>query len=135
MIKEFLKSTLLFAAIIILTVFAVSYLSIGTTPEIVLVFELFFLSFLITFIQQLLKQMECSNFLLNIVIEYFSVSVVVLLYGYFVQWFFKSNWWIVFVYVAIVYVPAYFLDAAIVKKDINYINIQLEQRRKNEENI
>lgn len=135
MIKKFFKRTLLFAAIIILTVFAVSYLSIGTTPEIVLVFELFFLSFFITFIQQLLKQMECSNFLLNIVIEYFSVSVVVLLYGYFVQWFFKSNWWMVFAYVAFVYVPAYFLDAAIVKKDITYINIQLEQRRKNEENI
>lgn len=68
-------------------------------------------------------------------IEYVFVSALVLLYGYFVEWFFKSNWWMAFAYVAIVYVPAYILDMAIVKRDINYINAQLERKRKNNENI
>lgn len=135
MIKEIIRKTLLLTAIMILAVYFVSYLKIGTTQEIVLVFELFLLSSFITLIQQLLKKIVFSNFLLNIIIEYFSISTFVLLYGYFIQWFAKSNWWIVFLYVAIVYLPAYFLDMAIVKKDINYINAKLERRRKNEDNI
>lgn len=135
MIKEIIQKTLFLAAIMILTVFFVSYLTIGTTQEIVLVFEIFLLSFFISIIQQLLKKIVFSHYLLSIVIEYFSISTFVLLYGYFVQWFAKSNWWMVFLYVAIVYLPAYFLDMAIVKNDINYINAKLERRRKNEDNI
>lgn len=134
-LKEILKKTLLFAAIIILVVFFLSFLLIGMKPEIMLVFEIFILSFWVTVIQHLVKQVICTYFLVNIMIEYLSVSVFVLLYGYFVEWFFKSNWWMAFVYVAIVYVPAYFLDAAVVKRDIDYINTLLERKRKNYDKI
>lgn len=135
MLKEILKTTLIFAAIIIFVVFFFSFLLIGMTPEIMLVFEIFILSFFVNVIQYLVKQVICTHFLINIMIEYFSISIFVFLYGYFVEWFFKSNWWMAFVYVAIVYVPAYFLDMAVVKKDIHYINAQLERRRKNNEKI
>ncbi|MBD5537416.1 MAG: hypothetical protein HDQ99_17505 [Lachnospiraceae bacterium] len=135
MLKEILKKTFIFAAIIILVVFFFSFLLIGMTPEIMLVFEIFILSFFVTVIQHLIKQVICIYFFVNILIEYFSVSAFVFLYGYFVEWFFKSNWWMAFVYVAIVYVPAYFLDMVVVKRDINYINAQLERRRKNSDKI
>ena len=135
MLKEILKETLIFAAIIILVVFFFSFLLIGMKPEIMLVFEIFILSFFVTVIQHLVKQVICTCFLVNIMIEYFSISAFVFLYGYFVEWFFRSNWWMAFVYVAIVYVPAYFLDMAVVKRDINYINTQLERRRKDNERI
>lgn len=125
-----IKRTLILAAIIILAVFSVSLLSVGMTPEIALVFEIFLLSFFVTVIQQMVKQIICSHLILNIIIEYLAVSIFVFLYGYFVQWFSRSNWWMAFVYVALVYVPAYFLDMAIVNRDISYINAQLERRRK-----
>lgn len=125
-----IKRTLILAAIIILAVFSVSLLSVGMTPEIALVFEIFLLSFFVTVIQQMVKQIICSHLILNIIIEYLAVSIFVFLYGYFVQWFSRSNWWMAFVYVALVYVPAYFLDMAIVNRDIAYINAQLERRRK-----
>ena len=134
-LKEILKKTLLFAAIIILVVFFFSFLSIGMKPEIILVFEIFILSFFVTVIQHLVKQAMCTYFLVNILIEYFSVSVFVLLYGYFVEWFFKSNWLMAFVYVAIVYAPTYFLDMAVVKRDIDYINSQLKRKRENNDKL
>ncbi len=134
-LKEILKKTFLFAAIIILVVFFFSFLSIGMKPEIMLVLEIFILSFFVTVIQHLVKQAMCTYFLVNILIEYFSVSVFVLLYGYFVEWFFKSNWWMAFVYVAIVYVPTYLLDMAVVKRDIDYINAQLERKRESNDKI
>lgn len=127
MLKEILKKTFIFAAIIILVVFSFSLMLRGMKPEIMLVFEIFILSFFVTLIQHCVKQVICTYFFVNIMMEY--VSVFVFLYGYFVEWFFRSNWWMAFVYVAIVYVPAYFLDMAVVKRDINYINAQLERRR------
>lgn len=130
MLKDMIKRTLILTAIIILAVFSVSLLSVGMTPEIALVFEIFLLSFFVTVIQQMAKQIICSHLILNIIIEYLAVSIFVFLYGYFVQWFSRSNWWMAFVYVALVYVPAYFLDMAIVNRDITYINAQLERRRK-----
>ena len=134
-LKEILKKTFIFAAIIILVVFFFSFLLIGMKPEIMLVFEIFILSFFVTVIQHFVKQVICSYFYINIMIEYFSVSVFDFLYGYFVEWFFKSNWWMAFVYVAVVYVPAYFLDMAVVKRDIDYINAQLERKRKNNDKV
>lgn len=130
MLKDMIKRTLILTAIIILAVFSVSLLSVGMAPEIALVFEIFLLSFFVTVIQQMAKQIICSHLILNIIIEYLAVSIFVFLYGYFVQWFSRSNWWMAFVYVALVYVPAYFLDMAIVNRDIAYINVQLERRRK-----
>ena len=116
----------------IFVVFFVSYLMIGITQEIALVFELFLLSFLIVLIQQLIKRAYFNQCFLNIVMEYLTISISVLLYGYFVDWFVKSNWWMVFLYVAIVYIPAYFLDMGIIRKDVKYINSQLRKRWKNE---
>lgn len=130
--KNILKQTLILASIMIFVVFFVSYLMIGITQEIALIFELFLLSFLIVLIQQLIKRAYFNQCFLNIVMEYLTISISVLLYGYFVDWFVKSNWWMVFLYVAIVYIPAYFLDMGIVKKDVNYINSQLRKRWKNE---
>ncbi|MBD5466667.1 MAG: hypothetical protein HDR21_00770 [Lachnospiraceae bacterium] len=134
-LKELLKKTFLFAAIIILVVFLLSFFSIGMTPEILLVFEIFILSFFVTIIQHFVKKAICTYFFINILVEYVSISVFVFLYGYFVEWFFRSNWWMAFVYVAIVYVPVYFLDMAVVKRDIDYINAQLERRRKSNDKI
>lgn len=130
-LKHMIKRTLVLAAIILFTVFSISLLSVGMTPEILLVFEIFILSFFVSVIQQFVKQAAGANFLVNLLMEYVSVSVFVFLYGYFVQWFFKANWWMAFVYVAIIYIPAYFLDMAIINRDISYINTQLERRREN----
>ncbi|MDE6203254.1 MAG: hypothetical protein K2O16_02610 [Lachnospiraceae bacterium] len=130
MLKELIQKTFLLGAILIITVFSVSCLWAGATQEIILVFELFLLAFFIVLIQLLLKTIVFRHFLLSIIAEYFSVSGFVLLYGCFVQWFEKSNWHMAFLYVAVVYLPAYFLDMAIVKREINYINVKLEGRRK-----
>ena len=81
LLKEILKKTFIFAAIIILVVFFLSFLLIGMRPEIMLVFEIFILSFFVTVIQHFVKQVMCTYFFINIMIEYFSVSGFVFLYG------------------------------------------------------
>ena len=131
MIKDILRRTLILAAIMILSVFAVSAFSVGLQSEILLVLQLTFLAFILTCLQQLLRHSLGENFLLRLSLEYLSVSLLVLLYGHYVGWFLKANLWMAFLYVALVYIPSYFLDLAIVKRDVKDINAQLERRRKN----
>lgn len=54
---------------------------------------------------------------------------MVLLYGYYVGWFAKENWYLVFIYATIVYIVAILLDIARVKKDVDYINTVLKKKR------
>lgn len=129
MLKEMIQKTLMLSAIIIVTVFAVSYFFFDAQNQTLIVFQILFLSFMIVLLQRLLKRNLFELFLLNLVLEYLLVSGFVLLYGVFCQWFGRENWWLVFLYVAAVYVPAYFLDVAVTKKDIAFINQQLERRR------
>lgn len=133
MLKEIIKKTLMLSAIIILLVFSVSNLFFNAPKETMIVFQIMLLSFLIILIQRLLKRNLFDLFLVNIVVEYIAVSIFVLFYGYFFHWFYKSNWWLVFIYIAIVYIPAYLLDVTITKRDVDYINKQLERRRENDE--
>lgn len=130
--KKIMQKALILAALMIAVVFLVSYIVIGTTEEIMLVFELFVLAFAISIIQCLAERLACENRFSNVICEYLAISIFVFLYGYFVNWFMKSNWWAAFLCVAIVYIPAYFLDIAIVKRDIGFINKKLEEKRKNE---
>ncbi len=130
--KKIMQKALILAALMIAVVFLVSYIVIGTTEEIMLVFELFVLAFVISIIQYFAEKLACENRFVNAIGEYFAISIFVLLYGYFVNWFMKSNWWAAFLYVALVYIPAYFLDVAIVKRNIDFINKKLEEKRKNE---
>ncbi|NLG02846.1 MAG: hypothetical protein GX567_03280 [Clostridia bacterium] len=135
MIKEIFKKTLILSAIMIFAVFLISYLFFGAPKDILIVFEIFLLAFLIISMQQISRNCFLENYLLNLLIEYIAVSVFVLLYGYFWNWFMKSNWWVAFIYVAIVYIPAYFLDMVIVKKEVDYINAQLERKREHERTL
>lgn len=132
--KKIMQKTLILAALMIAVVFLVSYIMIGTTEEMLLVFELFVLAFIVSVIQYFAEMLAFENCFVNVICEYLAISVFVLLYGYFVNWFMKSNWWAAFLYVAIAYIPAYFLDIAIVKRNIDFINKKLEEKRKNENN-
>ena len=64
--KELLKRTFVVASIMIAVVFFVSYLMIGATQEIVLVFELFLLAFLVVVIQDAMKSLFTGNYFINI---------------------------------------------------------------------
>lgn len=127
--KYIFQKTLILAAIMIIVVFTISILFSGLTPEILLVLELFGLALLIVLTQQLATDLLAFPPIVNTIVEYLAVSIIVLLYGLITGWFMSLNWWMVFIYVAVVYIPAYFLNIASVKKDLQFINACLEERR------
>lgn len=65
---------------------------------------------------------------LEIIVEFILVEIIVLLTGIFNQWFFQSNWWMSFIYITPVFIIAYALEIAHVKKEINTINQKLKEK-------
>jgi len=126
--KRILRDTCILSALTILAVFAVSILWMGITAEIKLVLELFGLSFIIAVVNYLLDEFVSLPIIGSYILRYFVVTGIVMLFGFIAGWFFKSNFWMAFIYVGIVFVLAYLLDAIRIKRDIDFINKKIKER-------
>ena len=107
--KRILRDTCILSALTILAVFAVSIFWMGITAEIKLVLELFGLSFIIAVVNYLLDEFVSLPIIGSYILRYFVVTGIVMLFGFITGWFFKSNFWMAFIYVGIVFVLAYLL--------------------------
>ena len=61
------------------------------------------------------------------IVKYFVFTGIVMLFGFITGWFFPSNFWMAFIYVGIVLVLAFAIDAFKVKRDIAYINEHIKK--------
>lgn len=127
-VKKILKDTCILAALMILCVFAVSIIWVGMTAEIRLVILLFCLSFIISLVNYLIDEYTVLPILGCYAVKYISASLIVMLFGFIAGWFYKSNFWMAFIYVGIVLVLAYFIDAVRTKKDIEFINSRINKK-------
>ena len=127
--KKILRDTCVFAALMILSVFGLSIIWTGFTAEIKLVFQLFGLAFILSAANHVFDEMTSLPMLHSYIAKYFAATCIVMLYGFIVGWFFTSNFWMAFIYVAIVFVFAYFLDSFKTRKDIEFINSRIRDRK------
>lgn len=120
--KKIIKDTCILASLMVLSVFVISIIWVGVTAEIKLVLLLDGLAFIISALNFFIDEYISLTILMNYIVKYCAISVVVMLYGFIVGWFYTSNFWMVFIYVGIVMVLAYFIDEFKIKRDIKYIN-------------
>lgn len=128
--KKILRDTCILASVMILVVFAVSMIWSGITGEIMLVFQLFGLSFMLAVVNHVYDNMISLPIVYNYLGKYILVSCMVTLFGFIVGWFYRSNFWMAFIYVAIVFIVVYFLDMFATQKDVAYINEKIKERDK-----
>ena len=126
--KKILRDTCILSALTVLSVFAVSVIWMGVTEEIKLVLELFGLSFIISVVNYILDEITSLPVIGSYIVKYFVVTGIVMLFGFIAGWFFKSNFWMAFIYVGIVFVFAYLLDTVKIKRDIEFINSKIKER-------
>ncbi len=127
--KKILKDTCFLASLMIIVVFGVSVIWSGFTAEIVLVFELFALALVISAANCLFDEFSSLPLMFSYVIKYFMITAIVMLFGFIVGWFYPGNFWMAFIYVGIVLILAYFLDSFLVRRDIDFINQKLNNRK------
>ena len=130
--KRILRDTCILAALMILCVFTVSIIWVGLTDEISLVLSLFGLSFIISLANYFMDEYVTLPILTGYVVKYILATGIVMLFGFIAGWFYKSNFWMAFIYVGIVLVLAYFVDAIKTKQDIDYINSRIDRIRNRE---
>ena len=128
-VRKILKDTCILAALMILAVFTCSIIWSGITAEISLVLSLFALALIITVVNCLFDEFLSLSILVSYIVKYFVFSGIVMLFGFIARWFFPSNFWMAFIYVGIVLVLAYVVDAFQVQRDIGYINEHIKQRK------
>ena len=121
-VRKILKDTCILAALMILVVFACSIIWSGITAEIGLVLTLFGLALVITVINFLIDEFLNLSIILSYIIKYFIFTAIVMLIGFIAGWFYASNFWMAFIYVGIVFILAYAIDAFKIHRDIKYIN-------------
>lgn len=127
--KKIFRDTCILASLMILIVFAFSIIWAGVTQEIMLVFQLFGLALMISIVNNTFDQITSLSIIYSYFVKYILVTSLVIMYGFIVGWFYRTNFWMAFIYVAIVFVLAYFLDLFVTKKDIDYINAKIKERR------
>ena len=130
--KRILRDTCILAALMILCVFTVSIIWVGLTDEISLVLSLFGLSFIISLANYFMDEYVTLPILAGYVVKYILATGIVMLFGFIAGWFYKSNFWMAFIYVGIVLVLAYLVDAIKTKQDIDYINSRIDMIRNRE---
>lgn len=129
--RRILRDTCIFAALMILTVFAFSITGVGFTEEIKLVFQLFGLAFILSVINYVFDEITSLPILAGYIVKYLVVVGVVISFGFIVGWFYPSNFWMAFIYVGVIGVIVYALDSVKTEKDIEEIN-EMVRRSKNE---
>ena len=129
-IRKILKDTCILAALMILVVFTCSIIWSGVTAEISLVLALFGLALMLTVVNFLLDEFLSLSIALNYIVKYFLFTGIVMLFGFIVGWFYRSNFWMAFIYVGVVLVLAYIIDAFKVQRDIDYINEHITKENK-----
>ena len=127
--RKILKDTCILAALMILVVFSCSIIWSGVTAEISLVLALFGLALMITVVNYPFDEFLSLSIVVNYIVKYFVFSGIVMLFGFIVGWFFPSNFWMAFIYVGVVLVLAYVIDAFRVQKDIDYINEHIKKEK------
>lgn len=128
--KKIFRDTCILASLTILMVFAVSIIWSGMTGEIMLVFQLFGLSFMLAVVNNVYDNITSLPILYSYLVKYLLVTCLVIMFGFIVGWFYRSNFWMAFIYVAIVFIVAYFLDMFVTQKDVAFINEKIKERDK-----
>lgn len=127
--RKILQDTCILAALMILAVFTCSIIWSGITAEIGLVLLLFGLALIITVVNYLFDEFLNLSIIVSYVIKYFVFTGIVMLFGFIAGWFFPSNFWMAFIYVGIVLILAYAVDAFKVNRDIDYINEHIKKAK------
>ena len=126
--KKILKDACILAALMILSVFAISIIWSGITDETVLVLRLFVLALIISSANHIMDEYISLPIIMIYIVKYFTITGIVMLFGFISGWFYPSNFWMAFIYVGAVLVLAYPIDSFRIKKDIEFINKQIAER-------
>lgn len=132
--KNFIKTCLVTYALIILVVFTIPmFLNWSFAYFEPIYLQLLLAAVTIHLVQLAIPQIKCRHRIGEIAIELSMVLTVVLVYSKLFGWYMGSSSWVLPVIVVLVYAVYYLLNYNKAKKDINFINERIKNRKQCEE--
>lgn len=128
--KTFIKDWLVNFALIVLSVDGVFFIVNRSWENISFNVELLFVTLLIRLLLILTGKFTSRYPILEYLLEFGTVTTVVLGIGWLLGWYNIDHMWLIIVIIAIVYTTGYVLDLTNANRDIAYINEQIKQRCK-----
>lgn len=93
-------------------------------------FQLFLVTLIIQFVFWLIRKLEITRYLVNILVEYIATVFIVLGLGFLFNWYDKDTIWIVFLNLTVVFIITYALGLLQIRNDVKEINELLILRTK-----
>lgn len=128
--KRFIKDWLVNFALIVLSVDGVFFIVNRSWGNISFNVELLFVTLLIRLLLILTGKFTSRYPILEYLLEFGTVTTVVLGIGWLLGWYNIDHMWLIIVIIAIVYTTGYVLNLTKANRDIAYINEQIKQRCK-----
>ncbi|WKY43381.1 hypothetical protein Q5O14_12115 [Eubacteriaceae bacterium ES2] len=131
--KKYIQESLMLSAIIVIIVTLISFLFFEYRNEMALNFLIVLIAFGGMGIHYLTACLFYDSFLKEVICKYILVELMVLLIGELNSWFINTNWWMSLVYVTPVFILAYFLGIVQIKREVQFINRKLAEKKENKE--
>lgn len=130
--REYIISSLAVSMLIILWVFCIDAFFYGLWANFKVIGSIVIYASLICLVQILIRLLLDNRPVTSIFAEYVVVVLLFFAFGIKFNWYFKGMEWFVFIYTIPVYAVGYLLRLVGVRKDADYINKKLAERKNRE---
>jgi hypothetical protein len=127
--KEFIKKFLINFGMILIAAFLVPAIVNNDWDLFFAVMRIFGVVLVIHLGQLLTNRFTSDYHILELGLEFVMVLGVVLVFGWFFQWYTLKTIWMMPLMVVPVYVAAYILDITRTRRDMEFINTQIKRRK------
>lgn len=130
--REYIISSLAVSMLIILWVFCIDAFFYGLWANFKVIGSIVIYASVICLVQILIRLLLDNRPVISILAEYVIVVLLFFAFGIKFNWYFKGMEWFVFIYTIPVYAVGYLLRLVGVRKDADYINKKLAERKNRE---
>ncbi|AGK99541.1 hypothetical protein [Clostridium pasteurianum] len=130
--REYIISSLAVSMLIIFWVFCIDAFFYGLWRNFKVIGSIVIYASVICLVQILIRLLLDNRPVISILAEYVVVVLLFFAFGIKFNWYFKGMEWFVFIYTIPVYAVGYLLRLVGVRKDADYINKKLAERKNRE---
>lgn len=129
-LREYIIRSLAVSMLIVFWVFCIDAFFYNLWSNLKVIISIVIFAFIICLIQSLINRLLDNKPIISMLAEYIVVVTLFFCFGIEFKWYPKGSEWLVFIYTIPVYAVGYLLRLVGIRKDADYINIKLSERKK-----
>lgn len=130
MFREYIITSLAVSMLIVFWMFFIDAFFYNMWSNFRIIISIVSFAFLLCLIHSVVNLLLDNKPIISIILEYAIVVIMFFVFGIKFKWYPAGSEWLVFIYTIPVYAVGYLLRLVGVRKDADYINIKLSERKK-----